>query len=119
MAPLLGIGEDEVLNSIVDAGFEAYVVRIGDRHLPETWVGRVINKKFISDIKKKRDEYGINILGEAGGGHTFVEDGPIFKKRIKIIEAHRLAPRAEYGDVLYINKCKLIPKKDTAGIGQN
>ncbi|CAD7777932.1 Diphthamide synthase [Candidatus Methanoperedenaceae archaeon GB37] len=44
---------------------------------------RKIDKKFLQELKTLEE---IDLCGENGEYHTFVTDGPIFKKRIKILE---------------------------------
>ncbi|HEB74183.1 MAG TPA: hypothetical protein ENJ03_03070 [Candidatus Desulfofervidus auxilii] len=49
----------------------------------KNWLGRKIDKKFLQELKTLEE---IDLCGENGEYHTFVTDGPIFKKRIKILE---------------------------------
>lgn len=42
-----------------------------------SFVGRILNQQFISDLPKNAD-----VCGENGEFHTFVFDGPIFKNLI-------------------------------------
>ena len=52
----------------------------------EDFLGREINYDLISEIKKKN----ICCCGENGEFHTFVYDGPIFKKKIIINETEKI-----------------------------
>jgi diphthamide synthase (EF-2-diphthine--ammonia ligase) len=59
----------------------------------EEWVGREVNKEFLSDLLKVST---IDPCGERGEYHTYVTNGPLFKKRIRILETKKMA-RDGYG----------------------
>jgi len=80
--PLWHISPLNILNEFVAEGFEAIVVRARADLLNENWIGRKIDKTFIRDISQLKN---VNPCGELGEYHTFVYDGPIFKKSIKIM----------------------------------
>ena len=67
----------------IDAGFEALVVAT---KVNEEWLGRTLDRAFINELK----ELDFHLSGESGEYHTFVVDGPIFKRRIKVREAERV-----------------------------
>ena len=103
--PLWGIKTEAVIKSFVKAGFEAYVVATQANLLGKEWVGRRIDKSFIKDLKKLRK---IDICGENGEFHTFVVDGPIFKKRIKLTKTRKVFIRGYW--FLDIRDYKLVEK---------
>jgi len=72
----------DLLNEFINLGFKAKVVSVNAKILPKEFVGRDVDKNFVSEIQK----YECCICGENGEYHTFVYDGPIFKKRIKILD---------------------------------
>ena len=67
----------ELIRSFIQAGFKAITVCVDTQVLDRSFVGRVINEQFISDLPK-----GVDVCGENGEFHSFVSEGPIFKKRI-------------------------------------
>ncbi len=73
----------EILNEFISAGFEAVVVCVRSDVLDREWLGRVVNEEFVKDLSHT----GIDLCGEFGEYHTFVVDGPIFKKKIKILKS--------------------------------
>ncbi len=103
--PLWGIKTEELIKSFVEAGFEAYVVSTQANLLGKEWVGRRIDKTFIKGIKKLKK---IDICGENGEFHTFVVDGPIFKKRIKLIKTRKVFIRGYW--FLDIRDYQLVEK---------
>lgn len=79
--PLWRRNRKKLLREFVDAGFKTCVTSTQGNLLGKEWLGRVIDRKFINDLAKVKN---VDICGENGEYHTFVFDGPIFKKRIKI-----------------------------------
>ncbi len=68
----------DLLNEFIDLGFKTILVCVNADLLPEEFAGRVIDKDFIKDLPT-----GVDPCGENGEFHTFVFDGPIFKKPVE------------------------------------
>jgi len=67
----------ELAYSFLTLGFRAIVTSIDSQILDKSFVGRVIDEKFLAEIPPSVDP-----CGENGEFHSFVFDGPIFKKKI-------------------------------------
>ncbi|MDD5116863.1 MAG: diphthine--ammonia ligase [Candidatus Omnitrophica bacterium] len=80
--PLWGRDTKELILEIIDSGFKAVVVAVKADILGKEWLGRIIDREFIEELKP-----GIDPCGEKGEFHTLVVDGPMFKEPIKILEA--------------------------------
>ena len=78
--PLWKEKRERLFAEFIRVGFRAIVVTLKDGVLGREWLGRVVDEKFVKDIKAIND---IDISGEKGEYHTFVFDGPIFKSPIK------------------------------------
>ena len=78
--PLWGREPERILLDFIAAGFEAIVVSTKAELLGEEWIGHKVDKELLRHLKKN----GIDICGEHGEYHTFVTNGPVFKKGIKI-----------------------------------
>ena len=63
----------------IDLKFKSIITCIDTNVLDISFLGRTIDKEFISDLPKD-----IDICGENGEYHTFVFDGPIFKNRVNL-----------------------------------
>ncbi len=87
LEPLWGEKPEEVLQNFIKAGFKAVIVSTQGNLLEKEWVGRTINKSFLSDIQKRKD---VDPCGENGEYHSLVIDGPIFKKRIEITKSAKI-----------------------------
>ena len=84
--PLWGRNTEEILVSFVNKGFEAVIVSAQSKLIDEDWIGRRVDKAFMEYLKMKN----IDICGENGEYHTLVTDGPIFNRRIKLIESRTI-----------------------------
>ncbi|TRZ52011.1 MAG: diphthine--ammonia ligase [Dehalococcoidia bacterium] len=77
--PLWQCGREDLLLDFIRSGFKAVVVAVKTDMLSSDWLGRKIDESFIADLKKISS---VDLCGEAGEYHTFVYDGPIFKKSV-------------------------------------
>lgn len=81
--PLWKRNPEELMLEFIEAGFEAYVIATT---LGEEWLGRKVDTAFINDMK----QLGIHPCGESGEYHTFVTDGPLFKRAIEITDKKKV-----------------------------
>jgi len=81
--PLWGKNPEEILCSFIDAGFEAVIVSAQSKLIDEDWIGHLADRDFMRYLKDRN----IDICGENGEYHTLVINGPIFKRRIQILES--------------------------------
>ncbi len=82
--PLWHKDEIEYLNELVKARFEIIITGVFAFPLDKSWLGRVINKKFIENVKILEEKYKIHPAGEGGEFETFVLNCPLFKKPLKV-----------------------------------
>jgi uncharacterized protein (TIGR00290 family) len=75
--PLWKRSSTEILKEFIGLGFKTVIVCVNDKYLDKSFAGRVIDKDFLNDLPENVDP-----CGENGEFHTFVFDGPIFKKKI-------------------------------------
>ncbi|MBM7587867.1 uncharacterized protein (TIGR00290 family) [Bacillus pakistanensis] len=68
------------LYHFVNSGYQALIIRTKNELGLEKWLGQTIDKKFADELSNTE----ICPMGEAGEYHTFVYDGPLFKKKITI-----------------------------------
>jgi len=80
LLPLWKEDREELLKKFIRVGFKAIVVATKADLLGKEWLGRKIDEELIKDLKKVN---GVDLCGEKGEYHTFVYDGPIFKRPVK------------------------------------
>ena len=81
--PLWGKSAEEILSGFIEKGFEAVIVSAKSDVIDDDWIGRRVDKAFVEYLKRKN----IDICGENGEYHTLVTNGPIFNRRIQLIES--------------------------------
>lgn len=104
--PLWYMKREKILEELINAGFKAIVVATKADLLGEDWLGCRVDNKFIKNISKHKN---IDSCGEAGEYHTFVIDGPIFKKRLNILESAKILKNGRW--ILDITKCELVERE--------
>jgi ABC transporter with metal-binding/Fe-S-binding domain ATP-binding protein len=90
LSPLWGEPEEVILKEILDLGFEVYFTSVSAEGLGRNWLGRRFDKETVDSLLKLKEKFGINASGEGGEYETFVCDSPLFKKKIKILEAETI-----------------------------
>jgi uncharacterized protein (TIGR00290 family) len=100
--PLWGEEQNKILREFITLGFEAVVVATRADLLGEEWLGRKLDSDFLADLAKLEN---ITLCGEAGEYHTLVINGPLFQKRIEIIEASKILNNGHW--FLDIVNCEL------------
>jgi len=100
--PLWGKDTRRLIAEIIGAGFKAIVVSTRADLLGPEWLGRQIDEEFIKEIKALGN---IDLCGERGEYHTFVYDGPLFKKPVEFITGKKLLKDNRWF-------LKLLPKEE-------
>lgn len=84
--PLWGRNTEDILTEFINAGFKAVIVGAQAESIGQEWIGRCVDRDFMAYLKDK----DADICGENGEYHTLVIDGPIFNRRIEIIEGRTI-----------------------------
>ena len=77
MFPIWKQSTKKLANEFIDSGFKAIITCVDSKILDKKFVGREFNKQLLDELPKSVDP-----CGENGEFHSFVYDGPIFKKKI-------------------------------------
>jgi diphthine-ammonia ligase len=104
--PLWHRDTQQILNEFINEGFKATVVRVKTDVLGMEWLGREINREFLNDLLKLGT---VDPCGENGEFHTFVTAGPLFKKRIEILESETV--KLNGNGRLVIKRFEVKPKR--------
>lgn len=96
-APLWNMNQERVLHDLVKEKFEIIITSISAAGFDERWLGRKIDKECIRDLKILNEKCGINLSGEGGEYCTTVLDCPLFKKKLKVLDAEKKIKGNERG----------------------
>lgn len=97
--PLWGRNTRELALEFVQLGFKAITTCVDSSLLKGEFVGRIVDENFLNDLPT-----GADSCGENGEFHSFVYDGPIFKKAIPFRKGDVVLRRGRF---LY---CDLLPR---------
>ena len=92
--PLWNENRLDLVKEFINLGYKAIVVCVNGTFLPQSFCGREFDLSFVSDLPA-----GVDACGENGEFHTFVYDGPCFKKPIDIkrVEIKTYVAPVEHG----------------------
>ncbi|MFH1925473.1 MAG: diphthine--ammonia ligase [Chloroflexota bacterium] len=80
MTPILPIWGRETLEltrSFISLGFKAVITCVNTKLMPRSFLGKVLDENFLSELPP-----GVDPAGENGEFHSFVFAGPIFRQSI-------------------------------------
>lgn len=87
ISPYWHVDEEEYMMHVIDCGFDVIICGVFAYGLTKDYLGRHIDEDLISDLKEINEKVPINLAFEGGEAETFVLDGPIFNKKIEILDA--------------------------------
>ena len=88
--PLWKMGQVPLLEEMLKSWFEIMISGVFAYPLGKEWLGRKLDAKMIKELAKLQERYKINPSGEGGEIETTVLDCPLFRKRLKILEAEKV-----------------------------
>jgi len=77
--PLWETNTTDLLKEFINEGFKAIVVAINNIKLTNNWLERIIDNEFLDDVIQLKN---IDPSAENGEYHSYVYDGPLFKKPV-------------------------------------
>lgn len=76
-----------LVREFIDAGFKAVIVVVNTKKMPDRFLGRLIDAALVDEL----EAIGVDACGENGEFHTFVYDGPLFKKGLIFAKEDEIA----------------------------
>jgi uncharacterized protein (TIGR00290 family) len=77
--PIWGVPTTELARDMVAAGLHARLTCVDPKQLPNSFVGREFDSRFLADLPA-----GVDPCGERGEFHTFAYAGPMFRHAIPV-----------------------------------
>ncbi len=108
IVPLWHKNQEQLLKEILKEKFTVIVTGIYAGGLKEEWIGKELDKKNIEKLIQLSKKFRFSLIGEGGELETLVIDCPLFKKKLKIVDAEKKwdGMRGEF----IINKVELARK---------
>jgi uncharacterized protein (TIGR00290 family) len=87
MLPLWQRSRESLMEEFIAAGFKAVIVTVRLESMDSQWLGRELDAQFLKDMRCLPQ---VDLCGENGEYHTFVYDGPFFKRPVDFILGNRI-----------------------------
>jgi ABC transporter with metal-binding/Fe-S-binding domain ATP-binding protein len=100
---------EKYLEEVILSGFKVIITAVAAEGLGEELLGKELTLQLMQKLKAVNKNTGFHLAFEGGEAETIVLDGPIFKKRIEIIEAEKIMETRNSG-YLKIKKVRLVSK---------
>ncbi|MFP4116066.1 MAG: diphthine--ammonia ligase [Candidatus Aenigmatarchaeota archaeon] len=84
LTPLWHGDEEELMEGVLQEGFEVVVTKVAAQGLGKEWLGRKLDQEAMKELKELKEKYGIHMSGEGGELETLVVDCPLFQKKITL-----------------------------------
>lgn len=107
--PLWHKDQAKLLEEIIVSGFEVRLVKVAAEGLNKDWLGKILTLEDLERLKKLNKKIGLHVGGEGGEFESIVFDGPIFKKKIEILESEKKMENDFCGELI-IKKLKANDK---------
>lgn len=108
-SPLWHMDQEKEIREIINSGFSFILTKISAEGLDKSWLNRVITEKDVDKLVKLNEKIGINLAFEGGEAESLMINGPIFKKKIKIVKSS-IKEESKIVAELIIKKAKLVDK---------
>ncbi len=82
--PLWQKDQLELLRDLINNQFDVMISAVAAYPLDRSWVGRIIDSKFIQEVTSLGEKYKINPAGEGGEFESLVINCPLFKEKLNV-----------------------------------
>jgi diphthine-ammonia ligase len=106
--PLWKEDQKKLMAEFIEAGFESVIITVKAEFFGEDMLGKKLDKHFMDYLQELAKTKDITPAGEAGEYHTLVIDGPLFKKRLEILESDNI--EKDGCRFLQVHKTELLDK---------
>ena len=108
LAPFWHTNPENFIKETIDLGFDVRIVGVYAEGFDKSWLGRRLDNKMLEELKELHEKYKINLVFEGGEAETIVLDGPIFHKKIKILDSEKIWDDKTHSGYLKIKKAELV-----------
>ena len=70
------------MKELLEENFEYIISSVSSDGLDDSWLGQIIDKNRLENLKKLQKQYGFNLNFEGGEAETFVINCPLFAKSL-------------------------------------
>ncbi len=107
--PLWQIEQNKLLEELIEKKFEIIIAGVYAYPFEKKWLGKIITKETIKELKEYQTKYEINPAGEGGEIETFVTDCPLFHEKINITKTK--TEYKNFSGTITFEEAELVEKK--------
>ncbi len=104
-----GMEHDKIVEDMIERGYDIRISQVAAEGLGEDWLGEKLTKDNFDRLKRLSQRHGFHIGFEGGHADTLVVDGPIFKKRLEILEFRKVVDDQYCGHII-VDKARITDK---------
>lgn len=90
LAPLWKIDTGQYWETLLKNNFIIMITSVASDGLNEKWLGRIMDKAAVDELKVLNKKFGLHLGFEGGEAESFVLDCPLFKKRLFVDSFERI-----------------------------
>ena len=110
IAPLWDIDTERHWKNLLENGFKVMITSIAADGLDEKWLGRIVDKHAVEELKVIRDRFALHLGFEGGEAESFVLDCPLFKKRLAVEGIEKIMDKKTNSGYIQVKNAKLEEK---------
>jgi len=101
--------EEVLMRRMISDGYKVIMTEIASDGLTEEWLGKELTLENFEKLKVLSKKFGFDLLGEGGYYNSLVIDGPIFTKKLELVQSEKVMEAANSGYLL-VHKVAVVPK---------
>ncbi len=104
-------GQDHgvLIQQMIADGYDIRITQIAADGLHKGWLGKKIDASTFGELKALSERYGFHFGAEGGHYDTLVVDGPIFQRRLEILDSEPVMETRCSGH-LHVKKIAIVEK---------
>ena len=103
-----GFDHDKMMLDMINRGYEIMITQIASDGL-KNWLGKSLTLYNFDEFVKDSIKYGFHVGGEGGYYDSLVVDGPIFDRKLEILECKNVL-ESDYNGYVLVNKLEVVNK---------
>lgn len=105
-----GFDHGRLVEEMIQQGYDIRITQIAADGLHRGWLGRRLDASTFMELKALSQRYGFHLGAEGGHYDTLVVDGPLFRRRLDILDAEPVMDTSCSG-YLHVKKIAIVEKQ--------
>jgi diphthine-ammonia ligase len=106
----VGMDHAELVETMIKKGYDIRITQVAADGLHAGWLGKKIDADSFRELKALAAKFGFHHGAEGGHYDTLVVDGPLFEKKLDIVDAEPVM-ETECSGYLHVKKISIIEKQ--------